>query len=114
MSERSPLIFLEDVLEAIDKIARYTQGMSQEQFEKNELVVDAVLRNIEIIGEASANIPDSIRESYPNIPWKRMVGLRNIVIHAYFQVNLKIIWQIIKVNLPEVEPSIRQIHKGLL
>lgn len=113
MSTRTPVIFLEDILEAITKIERYTKGITWEAFEQDELIIDAVLRNIEVIGEATANIPQSVRVKYDEIPWKRMVGLRNIIIHAYFHVDLMIIWQIIRVNLPEVYPLIEQIHSDL-
>jgi uncharacterized protein with HEPN domain len=93
-------------LQAITKIERFTHGLTYENFEQNELVVDAVLRNLEIIGEAASNISDDVRLNYPNIPWKRMVGLRNIVIHAYFNVDLNIVWQIIQVNLPATKSHI--------
>jgi len=106
MKERSYRMFAEDILEAMDKIERYTRGLTYETFVKNEMVVDAVMRNLEIIGEASRNIPEDIRGKYPDIPWKRMVGLRNIAIHKYFGVDLGIVWEIITRNLPETRPMI--------
>ena len=75
----------------MDKIERYVKSLSFEEFAPNDLIIDAVLRNLEIIGEASRNIPDVIREKFTDIPWKRMTGLRNIVIHKYFSVDLSII-----------------------
>jgi len=74
-----------------------------------DLTVDAVLRNLEIVGEASRNIPPEIRSGYPDIPWGRMMGLRNIVSHEYFGIDLSIIWQIITVNLPETKPLIEKM-----
>ena len=93
-------------MEAINKIERFTQDLSFEEFAQDELVIDGVLRNLEIIGEAARNIPNEVREIYPKVPWTRMVGLRNIVIHAYFKVDLSIIWQIIQANLPDTKPLI--------
>lgn len=92
MSQRSSRIFLEDIIQSADKIRHYTNGLEYDDFVRNEMVADAVLRNLEIIGEAAGNIPDDIRSRYPHIPWRRIVGLRNIVIHAYFNVDLNIIW----------------------
>jgi len=113
MSQRSSRIFLEDIIQSADKIRRYTKGLEYDDFVRNEMVTDAVLRNIEIIGEAAGNIPDDIRSRYSHIPWRRIVGLRNIVIHAYFNVDLNIIWQIVTVNLPEIRDDIRSVSDDL-
>jgi len=84
MSKRDPELFIQDMLKAIEKIERYTESIENlEEFEKKDIVVDAVLRNLEIIGEAAKNIPEEIRKKYPEIPWNRVVGLRNVVIHGY-------------------------------
>ncbi|MEA2054623.1 MAG: DUF86 domain-containing protein [Candidatus Thermoplasmatota archaeon] len=106
-------IFIEDILEAMDKIGRYIEGSTYETFVGNEMVIDAVIRNLEIIGEAAKNIPDDAKEKYPDIPWKRMIGLRNITIHEYFGVDLSIIWKIITENLPETRSMIKTMLKGL-
>ena len=73
------------------------------------MVIDAVIRNLEIIGEAIKNIPDDVKEKYPSVPWKRMVGLRNIITHAYFGIDLENIWKIITQNISEVKPDIIKI-----
>ena len=112
MNKRSWTIYIEDILVSMDKIERYIKGLNYKKFTVNELIIDAVLRNLEIIGEASRNIPEDIREKYPDIPWKRMIGLRNIVIHEYFGIDLGIIWQIISRNLPETKPKIRSMLKN--
>ncbi len=88
------------------KIQQYTHGMSYETFIANNMVVDAVIRNLEIIGEASKNIPADIQEKHPEVPWKRMIGLRNIMIHEYFGVDLRIVWKIVTSNLPETRSAI--------
>jgi uncharacterized protein with HEPN domain len=90
----------------MDKIERYIKGLTYETFVKNEMIVDAGIRNLEIIGEASKNIPEDVRKKYPDMPWRRMIGLRNITIHEYFGVDLGIIWEIITRNLPETRPKI--------
>ena len=106
MKRRNYVVYIEDILESMDKIERYIKGLNFEKFIRNELIMDAVLRNLEIIGEASMNIPKDIREKYPDIPWKRIIGLRNIVIHEYFGIDTGIIWKIISTNLPETKPKI--------
>ncbi len=113
MKMNSYKLFVEDILESMNKIERYTKGLTYDQFEKNEMVVDAVIRNLEIIGEAVKNIPDEVREKHPEISWKRMIGLRNITIHEYFGVDLNIIWEIVTKNLPETKPKIEAMLKGL-
>jgi len=111
MKKRTYEMFIEDILEAMGKISSYTKSFTFEMFEKNEMIIDAVIRNLEIIGEASKNIPGEVREKYPDIPWRRMIGLRNIVIHEYFGVDLDIIWEIITRNLPETRPEIEDMLK---
>lgn len=106
---RSYRLFVEDIRDSVEKIERYIKGLSYEEFIENEIVIDAVIRNLEVIGEASTNIPEDIREKYSVIPWKRMIGLRNIMIHGYFGVDLGIIWEIITRNLPETKPLIMKI-----
>ncbi|MDI3548709.1 MAG: hypothetical protein PWR10_2361 [Halanaerobiales bacterium] len=106
---RKQKLYFEDIINAMDKIEKYIKNLDKDSFTDNEMVVDAVLRNLEIIGEAAGNISDDIKNKYSNIPWRRMIGLRNIVIHDYFGVDLNIIWEIIKVNLPETKPLINKV-----
>lgn len=113
MSKRDLKLFLFDILEAIEKIENYTKDLSFEDFTKNEMVIDAVVRNLEIIGEATKNIPDDTRLRYSNIPWKRVIGFRNIAIHGYFDVSLKVVWTISKERLPELKEQIKQIVEEL-
>jgi uncharacterized protein with HEPN domain len=104
VSERSNRLYVNDILESIKRIEDYTANLSYDDFIKNDLVKDAVLRNLEVIGEAAKSIPDEVREEYTDVPWKRIIGLRNIVIHEYFGVDFENIWKIIKENIPEVKP----------
>ncbi len=106
-------MFIEDIITAINKIQTYIKNMDYETFSKNDMVLDAVLRNLEIIGEASKNIPERIRTKYSEIPWKKMIGLRNVVIHEYFGIDTTIIWKIITENLPTTKPLIIKLFKSL-
>ena len=112
LNKRTYKMFIEDIITAMEKIQNYISNLNYETFLKNEMIIDACIRNLEIIGEASKNIPKNIREKYPDIPWKRMIALKNIAIHEYFGVDLSIIWEIITKNLPETKPNIKQILKN--
>ncbi len=87
--------------------------MNFEDFIKNDMVVDAVIRNLEIIGEAVKNIPPEVRSKYPEIPWKQIAGFRDVVIHHYFGVDLNIVWTVIRKHLKELKPKIKRILKNL-
>ena len=95
-----------DILQAVQNIEQFTQEMTFEEFRKNKMVVQSVLYNFVIIGEASANIPDEIQSLDPTIPWRKMNDMRNVMAHEYFQVNLSIVWQTIHRNLPPILPKL--------
>ena len=109
MSERPWKIIIEDILESIENIEEYTQGMTEDEFLSQKIVKDAVVRNLEIIGEAAKNIPDSVRKEHPEIEWKEIVGLRNIIIHQYFGVDYLIIWSVVEKELPTLKEKLLQI-----
>ncbi len=102
-------VFLADILEAINKIRSYTASFSLESFSKDEKSIDAVVRNLEVIGEAIKNVPDDVRLKYPDVEWKRIAGLRDILIHEYFGIDVVIIWDIIRNKLPVLEAQVKQI-----
>ncbi len=102
-------VYLEDILEAIGKISRYTVGLSQEAFSKDERTLDAVVRNLEVIGEAIKKVPGKIRSKHPEVEWKKIAGLRDILIHEYFGIDVAIIWDIVQNKLPVLEKQINQI-----
>ncbi len=104
-------LYLEDIVECIEKVEEYTKNMTYHEFNNNQLVIDAVLRNLEIIGEAVKNIPDEIRKQYPNIEWKKIAGLRDVLIHTYSKVELEIIWDIIQNNLLKLKKSVNKIKQ---
>ncbi|WP_258084431.1 HepT-like ribonuclease domain-containing protein [Thermococcus thermotolerans] len=109
MSKRDPCLFLGDMLEAINRIEEYTEVYEFEDFIRDRKTVDAVLRNLEIIGEAARYVPEEIKEEYSDIPWRRIIGLRNVVIHHYFGVDLNIVWRIIRFQLPELKESVEKM-----
>lgn len=100
---------IEDILEAIERIEVYTAGLTFESFTADRKTVDAVVRNIEIIGEAAGYVPEEIQCRYPTIPWSRMRGMRNVLIHRYDEVSLPILWQTIRRNLPPLVSPLRAI-----
>ena len=96
MSKREVKLLLEDMLDSLKKIRRYTNEISFDEFCSDDKTIDAVIRNFEIIGEAANRIPEEIKIDNPEIPWRSLVGLRNRIIHEYFGVDLEIIWDIIE------------------
>jgi len=109
VSERDPRLYLYEIIESCNKVSRYIQCLDEGKFSQNELFQDAVVRNLEVIGEASAKLPSELRARYPVVPWKQMIGFRNIAIHAYFAVDVTIVWEIAYNSLPELAPQIQQI-----
>lgn len=102
-------VFLDDIIESAAKIKSYTAGLSYKDFLNDDKTIDAVLRNLEIIGEAATKIPENIRQQRSDIEWYKVIGLRNILIHQYSGVDLEIGWQIIFQKLPLFERQIRNI-----
>jgi uncharacterized protein with HEPN domain len=109
MSPRDWTLRIEDILQAIDRITQYTKGMTWETFSADQRTLDAVIRNVEVIGEASRHVPEDIIARYPRIPWAEMRGMRNILIHEYFLVSVSILWQTATHNLPPLVPELQQI-----
>jgi uncharacterized protein with HEPN domain len=110
---RDPRLFLEDIQFGCKKILRYTAGMEFNDFVLNELTYDAVIRNLEIIGEAARNVPSEICEKHPEVEWRAMAALRNIVAHEYFGVKEEIIWEIVSNKIGPLLNQVTNILAGM-
>jgi len=110
MSERDPVLLIDDMLESAGKILSYSKDLSFEQFVENDMVADAVIRNFEIIGEAASRMPESFKENHPQVPWARLKGFRNRLIHEYFGIDYSIIWDIIEFELFELIRLLKEIR----
>lgn len=106
---RNYLLYLEDILESANKIQKYAGNLSFEDLTKDRMRVDAIVRNFEIIGEASSNVPEEIKDKYSFVEWKRISNFRNVLVHEYFMVDYEIMWEILKDKLPELEKQIKSI-----
>lgn len=102
-------LFLNDILSAIKKIEKYAKNKSFDDFKGNDLLIDAIIRNLEIVGEAVKNIPENIKNKHDEIEWKKIAGLRDILIHDYFGVDIEILWDILKNKLPDLKLNIKKI-----
>ena len=109
MTQRDIRDYLRDILDTIDLAQSFTADMTLDQFQDDTRTSFAVIRALEIIGEATKNIPTPIREQYPEIPWKGFTGMRDKLIHAYFGVNLEVVWDTIQQDLPQLRPVIAKI-----
>lgn len=110
--KRKPDLYISDILKSINKIEEYTREIKENEFNNNSLIQDAILRRLEIIGEAVRNLPKEFKEQYTGIPWDRIAGMRNIVAHEYFGVNLKRVWKTVKDDIPELKEKIRKITQN--
>ena len=107
---RDHLLYLEDIESGCKKVIRYTGGLSFDEFLLDEKTFDAVLRNLEIIGEAVKHIPDEIRERSPDISWREIAGMRNFIAHVYFALDLEVLWNVIQVEVPTL---LEAIHNAI-
>ncbi|MBU1006964.1 MAG: DUF86 domain-containing protein [Candidatus Omnitrophica bacterium] len=105
--------YLMDIIGAIEKIEEFTQGIKAEDFEKDEKTKFAVIRALEVIGEAAKKIPLPVKNKYPQIPWPAITGMRDKLIHEYFGVNVKVIWNTVKEDIPSIKPLINQMVESI-
>jgi len=108
---RTLKLYLEDINNSINKINKYIKNLNQIEFLENDLIYDAVIRNLQIIGEATKNIPDTIRIKYPHIDWRSIIALRNIIVHSYFSIDDDILWNTIKTDLIILQECIKTIQE---
>lgn len=104
-------VYLDDILDAVTKIRNYTSGMNLEGLKGDSRTLDAVVRNLEVIGEAAKKIPEDVRLRYPAIEWKKIAGLRDILIHEYFGIDVNIIWDIVQTKLLTLDEQIKKVIK---
>ncbi|HEY9738799.1 MAG TPA: DUF86 domain-containing protein [Trichocoleus sp.] len=109
MSSRAWPLRVQDVIDAISGIQQRILGITLEEFEEDETLIKSVLYDFIVIGEASVNIPEDIQQRHPSIPWRLMIGMRNVMAHEYFQVNLARVWATIREDLPPLVPHLEHI-----
>lgn len=109
---RDPYLYLDDIVEAITKIRNYTNGIEYEIFSRDEKTVDAVIRNLEVLGEAVKNVPEEMKIQFPDIEWRKIVAIRNLMIHEYFGINKYLIWDIVTTKLDSLFEAVDSLLKA--
>jgi uncharacterized protein with HEPN domain len=107
MPDRTFLDYLEDMADATERVAEFIEGLTYEEFLEDTKTAFAVIRAIEVLGEAAKNIPDTVRKRYPRIPWREIAGMRDKLVHHYFGVNLEVVWKTAVQDLPALLPVVR-------
>ena len=110
---RNYRLYLKDIFEAMDATQAFVEGMDFDTFVADDKTASAVVRKLEIIGEATKNVPETIRQQYPQVPWRDMAGMRDRIIHRYFAVNYVLVWDTVRDHIPPLQPIIKQILKDL-
>lgn len=110
MSKRDLELYIEDIRDAISKIEKYVEGFSLDEFIKDTKTMDAVIKNLAVIGEAVKNIPSEIRLKYSEVPWAEIMGMRNKIIHEYFGIDEEILWETIQEDLPKFKEQIKKLQ----
>lgn len=102
-------LYLQDIWDSLLAIENYLKGLSITEFQKNQQVQDAVVRRLEIMGEAAKNVDENFRNLHPDIPWKKIAGLRDILIHEYFGVNIDRVWEVVRKDFPPLKANLLKI-----
>jgi len=107
--KKDDTVYLRHILDAIQRIQEYLAGVSYNQFLRDHLLQDGVVRQLEIIGEAASNVSEALQSAYPKLPWAAMIGIRNRLVHAYFEVDLFIVWDTVQSDLPPLKKQMEQL-----
>jgi len=105
--------YLEDMMDALEKAQRFSEGMDSVQFNADEKTVFAVVRALEILGEAAKKIPRAVRHRHPNVPWREIAGMRDKLVHEYFGVNLDVVWKTVQEDLPQIKGSLEAVLREI-
>ena len=111
--KRDLILFFDDIIEAINNIQKSVKNLSKDKFSNNKDILDANIRRLEIIGEAVKNIPNSFKEKHQEILWNKIAGMRDIIIHGYFSIDLDAVWKAIKNDIPKLKSQIEKIKEEL-
>lgn len=106
-------LYITDIIESISLIEEYTKNLTPAEFNNNQRVMDAVFRRLEIIGEAVKQMPQDFKVKYPEIPWRRIAGLRDVLTHEYFGIKIDRVWKILQTDLPELKKQIKKLLESL-
>lgn len=107
--KRDYVMFLEDIIDSTEKMEKFVDGLNLEKFKEDEKTIFAVIKAFEIIGEATKNIPARVKNKYKEVPWRQMAGMRNVLIHEYFGVNMNRVWKTIKEDMPDLKNKISKM-----
>jgi uncharacterized protein with HEPN domain len=104
--------YLDDIRCAIAEVEEFTRGMSYDAFITDRKTINAVIRSLEVLGEAAKHIPTAFRHKHPDVPWSKMAGMRDVLIHDYMGVDLKTVWKVAQERLPEIKPRLEEFEEG--
>lgn len=113
MKKREHGDFVQDILDSVNDVGSFIEGMDFEEFIKDKKTIYSVVRAIEIIGEATKNVPEQIKKKYPDVPWKKMAGMRDRLVHEYFGVDLEILWGTAKEDVPQLKTPVSKVLEDL-